>query len=181
MTFARLATATLSLALLASACGDDDGGAIDLADGLTPAVADIQTEPSRDSVAALTYTTFDGDEVSFDDHIGTPLVVNFFAEWCVNCITEMPEFQTVSQEFLGEVEFIGISIDKGSAAALDLVDATGVTYDVGWDPSEQLYAHFRGLSMPTTAFVDADGTITRVWSGVLSADALREKINEEIL
>ena len=168
MTFPRLAAALLTLSLLAAACGTTESGAID----------DL---PQADSVVGLTFTTFDGSTETFDDRIGTPMVVNFFAEWCVNCITEMPEFQAVSQEFLGDVDFLGISIDKGSAEALALVEATGVTYDVGWDPSEELYAHFQGLSMPTTAFVDATGLITRVWSGVLDADALREKIDEEIL
>jgi len=182
MTFPRLASAFLALVLLASACGDDGGSnTIDLGNGFAPPVGEIQAEPSRDNIVGLTYETFDGTEASFDDRIGTPMVVNFFAEWCVNCIQEMPEFQAVSQELAGQVDFVGISIDKGSAEAVALVEATGVTYDVGWDPSEELYAHFRGLSMPTTAFVDATGKITRVWSGVLDADSLREKIDEEIL
>lgn len=181
MPFPRIAAALLALTLVASACGDDGTETIDLADGFAPTIDDIQTEPSRENVVGLTYTTFDGTTARFDDRIGTPMVVNFFAEWCVNCITEMPEFEAVSQEFLGRVDFLGISIDRGSAEAMELVEATGVTYDVGWDPSEELYAHFRGLSMPTTAFVDATGAITRVWSGVLDAESLREKINEEIL
>jgi peroxiredoxin len=96
-------------------------------------------------------------------------------------VQEMPDFQDVSQEFAGEVDFVGLSIDKGAAEALELIDATGVTYPTGWDPTEEIYAHFRGLSMPTTVFVDADGQIRRVWSGALDADALRDKINEEIL
>ncbi len=168
MPFPRLATVCLAVVLLTAACSDESSSA-------------SGDSVSRESVVGLTYTSFDGDERRFDDHLGTPIVVNFFAEWCVNCITEMPEFEKVSQELLGDVQFLGISIDRGSDAAQELVDTTGVTYDVGWDPSEQLYAHFQGLSMPTTAFVDEQGTITRVWSGVLSADALRDKINEEIL
>jgi thiol-disulfide isomerase/thioredoxin len=182
MTFPRLTAAALALTLLAAACSDDRSpNTIDLGSGFAPSIDEIQTEPSRDNVIGLTYATFAGAPETFDDRIGTPMVVNFFAEWCVNCIQEMPEFQAVSQELAGQVEFLGISIDKGSAEAQALVDATGVTYDVGWDPSEELYAHFRGLSMPTTAFVDASGKITRVWSGVLSADALRDMINEELL
>jgi|DEB0MinimDraft_4_1074332.scaffolds.fasta_scaffold171766_2 thiol-disulfide isomerase/thioredoxin len=159
----RIAAAVLAVTMLATACGDDGATA------------------GADSVVGLDYATFDGGSASFDDRIGTPMVVNFFAEWCVNCITEMPEFEAVSQDLAGRVDFIGISIDRGSAEALALVDATGVTYDVGWDPSEELYAHFEGLSMPTTAFVDETGRITRVWSGVLDAESLREKIEEEIL
>jgi thiol-disulfide isomerase/thioredoxin len=182
MTFPRLAATFLALSLVVAACGNDErSAAIDLADGFAPSIGDIQTEPSRENVVGLTFVNFDGTTETFDDRLGTPMVVNFFAEWCVTCIQEMPEFQDVSQELLGEVDFLGISIDRGSAEALALVDATGVTYDVGWDPSEELYAHFQGLSMPTTAFVDATGQITRVWSGVLDADSLREKIQEEIL
>lgn len=162
----RLAAAVLAMTLLAAACGDDGDGAATAGD---------------DSVVGLDYATFDGAIERFDDRIGTPMVVNFFAEWCVNCIHEMPDFEAVSQELAGQVDFLGISIDRGSAEALGLVEATGVTYDVGWDPSEELYAHFRGLAMPTTAFIDASGTITRVWSGVLDADGLRELITEEIL
>lgn len=172
MTLPRLAAVTLVFALLASACGDDVAA---------PSAAISQAEPGPDSIIGLDYATFGGTTQSFDDHVGTPLVVNFFAEWCVNCIHEMPEFEAVSQELLGQVDFVGISIDKASDDALALVEATGVTYDVGWDPSEALYAHFQGLSMPTTAFIDAGGNITRVWSGVLDADSLRDKINEELL
>ena len=170
MTFPRLTAFFVAAGMFVVACGADGAGS-------TPG----DVEPSSDSVAGLTYSTFDGTTERFDDRIGTPLVVNFFAEWCVNCIQEMPDFETVSQELAGEVVFLGISIDRGSAEALALVEATGVTYDVGWDPSEKLYAHFRGLAMPTTAFIDASGKITRVWSGVLDEESLREKIGEEVL
>ena len=165
MTLPRRTIAVFAICLFAVACGGDVE----------------EATPEADSVLGLTYQTFDGATEQFDDRVGMPLVVNFFAEWCVNCIQEMPDFETVSQELAGEVGFLGISIDRGSAEALALVEATGVTYDVGWDPGEELYAHFRGLAMPTTAFVDASGTITRVWSGVLDAETLREKIDEEIL
>ena len=168
MTFRRIAALLVVATLSAAACGTDGD-----------TVAGSTIDPDR--VTGLTFATFDGTTEHFDDRVGTPLVVNFFAEWCVNCIQEMPEFQEVSQELAGEVDFVGISIDRGSAEALALVEATGVTYDVGWDPNEELFSHFRGLAMPTTAFVDASGTITRVWSGVLDADRLRELIAEEIL
>lgn len=161
--FPRLAAATLALGLLAAACG---GG---------------EERASSNSVAGLEFATFDGEDARFDDHEGQPLVINFFAEWCPNCIAEMPDFEAVFQDFDGDVSFVGVSIDRASDDALQLVADTGITYDVGWDPGEEIYAHFRALAMPTTVFVHPDGSIARVWSGALDADGLTDLINEEIL
>jgi len=178
MPFSRIASLIVALALLAAACGNDTA----TEPAATPDVTTPSSEaPSSDNVFGIAYETFDGEPARLDDHLGTPLVINFFAQWCVNCVQEMPDFQEVSKEFAGEVDFVGLSIDKGAAEALELIDATGVTYPTGWDPTEEIYAHFRGLSMPTTVFVDADVQIQRVWSGALDADALRDKISEEIL
>jgi thiol-disulfide isomerase/thioredoxin len=178
MPFSRIASLIVALALLAAACGNDTA----TEPAATPDVTTPCSEaPSSDNVFGIAYETFDGEPARLDDHLGTPLVINFFAQWCVNCVQEMPDFQEVSKEFAGEVDFVGLSIDKGAAEALELIDATGVTYPTGWDPTEEIYAHFRGLSMPTTVFVDADVQIQRVWSGALDADAPRDKISEEIL
>ena len=116
MTIPRLTAIFVVATVLAAACGTDGGT---MSSGAAP------TAPTSDSVAGLTYTTFEGTTEYFDDRVGTPLVVNFFAEWCVNCIQEMPDFEAVSQELAGEVEFLGISIDRGSAEALALVEAPG--------------------------------------------------------
>lgn len=131
MTFRRTAALVLALGLFTAACGSDSGGGSNGAIGSTP---------DAERVDGLTFATFDGAIQRFDDRIGTPMVVNFFAEWCVNCIHEMPDLEIVSQELAGEVDFLGISIDRGSAEALALVEATGVTYDIGWDPSAELDA-----------------------------------------
>ena len=180
----RLSAAALALALLATACGGgDEGGAvaIDLgSEGLAPPVEAVQSEPSGDTIVGLEYATFDGGTARLDDTLGRPLVVNFFARWCGSCVAEMPEFDEVFRELDGAVEFLGVSIDRQADDALALVDETGVTYPVGWDPDEDLLAHFQGLAMPTTAFVRADGTIAETISAALDADLLRDMITEHL-
>lgn len=168
MTFPRLIAAFLALSLLAAACGADE----------EPVAAG---EPSSQNVLGLEYETFDGEIASLEDFRGKPLVLNFFAQWCVNCIGEMPDFQTVFKDLGDDIGFVGLSIDQVPADALELIDITGVTFPTGWDPSEEVYRHFNALAMPTTVFIDADGDIQRVWSGVLSEEALRERITEELL
>lgn len=184
MRFPRIIAVILAVALLAAACSDDDdgGNTIRLDDaGLTPDIDDIQIEVNEGSTAGLQFATLDNEPASFERYLGRPLVINFFAEWCVNCVHEMPAFERIFQEVGDEVDFVGISIDARPELAQELIDATGVTYDIGWDPSEELYAHFQGFSMPTTVFVDENGDVQRVWSGVLDDDSLRDRIVEELL
>ena len=35
--------------------------------------------------------------------------------------------------------------------------------------------------MPTTAFIDADGNVVRIWSGQISAAELRQVIEQDLL
>ncbi|MFQ5556796.1 MAG: TlpA family protein disulfide reductase, partial [Acidimicrobiales bacterium] len=122
------------------------------------------------------FATFEGGTRTLAEYSGQPLVLNFFAAWCPSCVSEMPDFEAVHQELGDEVAFIGMSQDFDPADALALVEATGVTYDLGWDPDLALYGEFGGFAMPTTVFVSADGEVVEVFAGALTADALRAKI-----
>jgi len=127
------------------------------------------------------YTTFDGEEASVADYAGTPMVVNFFASWCVPCVREMPAFEQVHQDVGDQVAFVGVNVQDSETEGQAIVDDTGITYDVGRDPDGSLLASFGGVAMPTTVLVDADGTIVRVLSGATSAEELRAAIDEDLL
>jgi peroxiredoxin len=172
----RLALA-VALGLLVPACSDASDDVLTLIDEPIP-IDDIQTDVAVGSGVDLTYATFDGGEANFVAYAGTPLVINFFARTCPPCVSEMPEFERVFNELRGEVAFVGISTDPRQQDAQTLVEETGVTYDLGWDPDGRLFAEFGGFAMPTTVFVTADGIVSEVWSGVLSADELQSKIEE---
>lgn len=127
------------------------------------------------------YTTFDGEEASVADYAGTPMVVNFFASWCVPCVREMPAFEQVHQDLGDQVAFVGVNVQDSETEGQAIVDDTGITYDVGRDPDGSLLASFGGVAMPTTVLVDADGTIVRVLSGATTAEELRAAIDEDLL
>ena len=127
------------------------------------------------------WDTFDGSTKALSDLPSMPVVVNFFASWCPSCIAEMPDFEAVSQSFDGDVQFVGLAMQDRPESAEALVAETGVTYEVGADPNGDIFAQMGGLGMPTTVFIDADGVITSVHSGQLTADSLTDKINDELL
>lgn len=124
----------------------------------------------------LTFDLFDGGTGTIADYEGTPLVVNFFASWCPPCVREMPEFQAVFASLGGQVAFLGLSQDSSPQAALNLVEATGVAYDVGWDLDLEVYGATGSVAMPTTAFVSPSGELLDTFAGALDADSLAELV-----
>ncbi len=128
----------------------------------------------------FTFQTVDGDTVTLADFEG-PMVVNYFAAWCAPCRAELPEFEQVSLETAGEVLFIGVSRDNVTDSWRSLIEETGVTYPTVFEGNVQgSFAFLEANSMPTTAFIAADGTVERIWSGALTDEKLRELIAEHL-
>ena len=138
--------------------------------------------PDFDFEALAVAGADDGDEVAFSTYRhGRPLVLNFFGSWCAPCVQEMPDLEAVSQELIDDVVFLGLAERDTPEDALAIVERTGVTYDIGNDPGGDVLAAYQGLAMPTTVFIAADGTITSLYSGALTADDLRSRIEAELL
>ena len=182
-TLLSVAIAALVAGLLLGVGEKDDGATVVTLDPDAenpPALGQAEDTVGR-AAPTTSYETFDGTEASVADYAGTPMVVNFFASWCVPCVREMPDFEEVHQALGDEVAFVGINMQDSVTKGEELVEDTGVTYDIGRDPDGSLLASFGGVAMPTTVLVDADGTIVRVLSGGTTAEELRAAIDEDLL
>ncbi len=164
MRVTRIITTLLALVLLAAACGSTT----DTATG---------TEGSAAADAELPLI----DEAAVAELQGQPVVINFFASWCPSCVAELPDFQAVHEALGDDVTFVGVAQRDRPADALELIERTGVTFDIGSDPDGQLFQSLNALAMPTTVFVSADGEVIRTHSGVLDAEGLTDIINDELL
>lgn len=116
--------------------------------------------------------------VEYATYADRPLVINFFASWCPNCIAEMPDFERVHRALGDEVAFLGVSQSDARSASIDLARETGITYDTAIDERGEFFRAVGGIGMPTTIFVRPGGEIADVWVGQLSADALRGLVAE---
>lgn len=114
--------------------------------------------------------------VSLADFRGRPLVLNFWASWCVPCRKEMPAFESVSSELKGRVEFLGVNEQDTRPGALDLVAKTGVRYPSVVDPGGTLMSAYGFRGLPNTAFVSPDGEVLEVHFGEINATDLRAAI-----
>jgi cytochrome c biogenesis protein CcmG, thiol:disulfide interchange protein DsbE len=116
-----------------------------------------------------------GGSASLADYDGRPLVLNFFASYCVPCAREMPALQRVADE-LGRVAVVGMNLADEEDAARALVEQTGVTYDLGRDPDGDLAEALGVVNLPTTVFATADHRVVEVHTGALEEGQLREKM-----
>lgn len=173
----RLAALFTTLAVAIAACGGDaaDGGTDTSSDAPTAA-----TSPSGPTVPDIEVDDFSGETTSLSDHVGRPLVVNFWASWCPPCIAEMPDLEAVHRSVADEVTFIGINTQDTLERAEALVTETGVSYELLRDPDGALFQAFGVFGMPSTFYVDADGTIVERHTGLLTRDALVDDLRDHL-
>jgi rhodanese-related sulfurtransferase/peroxiredoxin len=120
--------------------------------------------------------------VRLAEHAGRPVVVNFFASWCVYCNEELPGFVQVAKATKGKVDFIGVDTnDTGDGAAMarrfDLAGAGfALARDIGASPASQLWSTFGSQGLPVTAFYDASGKLVDFSGGMLEQAALEQRI-----
>ncbi|MCI0632582.1 MAG: TlpA family protein disulfide reductase [Actinobacteria bacterium] len=114
--------------------------------------------------------------VEYAAYADRPLVINFFASWCPNCIAEMPEFERVHGVLGDRVAFLGVSQSDARGASIDLARETGITYDTAIDERGEFFNAVGGQGMPTTIFVRPGGEIAEIWVGALDAGTLRQLV-----
>ena len=122
-----------------------------------------------------------GEPVRLADYRGRPVVVNFWASWCVPCRREMPAFEVVAKRMRGKVAFIGVNHQDGRTGALALLDETGVTYPAGYDPEGTVAKAYGLIGMPSTIFVSANGEIVGRRTGGLTSAELERAIDDLLL
>jgi cytochrome oxidase Cu insertion factor (SCO1/SenC/PrrC family) len=121
---------------------------------------------------AFTLPTLDGRRVSLADQLGRPVLLNFWATWCMPCRQELP---LLARAAATHPQLAVLALDQGEAqdtvraflagmpdaARLVLLDggrATGSEYAV--------------TGLPVTVAVDAGGTVRAVHVGELTPAAL---------
>jgi cytochrome c biogenesis protein CcmG/thiol:disulfide interchange protein DsbE len=167
----KLAVAVVAGAVTLVSCGGDSGG---------PVSVSVTAEPGGQAVDG-SFAMIDGGRRSFADYRGRPLVVNFFASWCVPCLAEMPGFERVHRRLADRVAFLGLNLQEPPESGRAVVEQTGVTYDIGRDPDGGLFQSFSGFAMPTTVFIDATGIVVDLHGGEITAGELRDRVDELLL
>lgn len=116
-----------------------------------------------------------GERVSLAAYAGRPVVVNFFASWCIPCKKETPLLARFFRTRHGQVVMIGVDVNDPTAAALAFVRKAGVTYPVGVDRSAAVATAWGVVAIPQTFFLDAGRhVVRRAFGAVTLAELTRD-------
>jgi cytochrome c biogenesis protein CcmG, thiol:disulfide interchange protein DsbE len=110
--------------------------------------------------------------ISLSSLAGHPVIVNFFASWCVPCRKETPLLARFFRTRHGSVRVIGIDVSDQAPAALAFIHRSGVTYPVATEPASDTTVIAYDLpGLPATFFLDARHRIVKkVYGAVTQAE-----------
>ncbi|MEQ4502161.1 TlpA disulfide reductase family protein, partial [Pseudomonas sp.] len=123
-------------------------------------------------------TDQNGQKVASERIKGHWLVVNYWAEWCGPCRTEVPEFNALSEQLKDKkVTVLGVNFDNLQGDELkNAANALGIKFTVlAQDPAEQ-YSLPPSEALPVTYIIDDKGKMREQLLGEQSAATVIQKL-----
>jgi peroxiredoxin len=126
-----------------------------------PADADGSRVRLGEEAPDFELTTTDGAAFRLSDQRGKVVLLNFFATWCVPCLTELPHLQKDVYDKIKNDHFtmlaIGREHDNGQVAVFR--DKHHFTFPMAGDPGRTVFALYAEKSIPRTLVIGADGHV----------------------
>ncbi len=131
------------------------------------------TTPPRPA-PEVTVTARTGETVRLADLKGRPVLINFWATWCVPCVSEMPALEALAAERAGTpLAILAVSEDrKGESVVGPFVAKLGLTkLPIYLDPETKALHAFESDALPTTILIDRRGREVGRLMGAASWDS----------
>jgi cytochrome c biogenesis protein CcmG/thiol:disulfide interchange protein DsbE len=129
--------------------------------------------PARD----FTFTTFEGRTVTLSELRGRPVVLNFYASWCLACRDEAGVLESGWRTYgpRGAV-FIGLAVRDDREAAVAFARRYGKTYLLGPDAHGRVGLDYGLFGVPETVFISPDGVIADKVVGPVTPEILARRL-----
>jgi cytochrome c biogenesis protein CcmG/thiol:disulfide interchange protein DsbE len=122
-------------------------------------------------------TGLDGESVSLASFRGRPVVLNFFATWCVPCRTELPAFQAMAQRHADRgLAVLLVDLQEDPEDVGRFLASLDVSLPAAVDETGHVTKAYRVRGLPSTFFLDREGVIRAVQLGALDDRALESGV-----
>jgi cytochrome c biogenesis protein CcmG/thiol:disulfide interchange protein DsbE len=109
---------------------------------------------------AFSLVRLGGGGLALDELQGRPIVLNFWASWCVPCRDEAPMLTGLAADYADrDLVVVGIVYRDDATKAIDFMRRYGQTYPGLLDPAQRTAFDYGVFGIPETYFIDAGGTI----------------------
>ena len=123
-----------------------------------------------------------GDTVRLSDFRGKPVLVNFWATWCVPCRTEMPLIERKYREYKDSPGFVILAVDVKDDSGIDAVRQflaeLSLTFPVLLDSEGRAETAYNILGLPTSFFIDRQGVIRATRVGAMSEEYIEAQLQK---
>lgn len=119
--------------------------------------------------------------VSLASFEGRPVVLNFWASWCIPCKGEAPVLEREYRRWTSQnVAFLGIDYDDEPSDARTFVAAHKLTFPMLQDGSGSV-THSYGISqVPETYVIDTNGKVVAHLAGPITDPGFQAQLNAAI-
>lgn len=130
----------------------------------------------------FTLPDLDGQNYSLADNIGTgPILINFWATWCIPCHAEMKALKPIYQKYAEQgLTILSISVDdtKTVNKVRGQVRSKRYPYTVLLDTNSEVFQLYQGTNPPHSVLIDYEGNI--VYTSVGYRKGAEKKLEAEI-
>lgn len=114
---------------------------------------------------------------------GAPVVLNFWASWCLACREEHPVLSAAADRYRDEgVLFFGVLYqDKPPAARRFIRELGGQSYPTLLDPGSRVAIDYGVYGVPETYFLTAEGRVAHKHIGPVTPEVLRSRIDSLLI
>lgn len=103
---------------------------------------------------------------------GKPVVLNFWASWCVSCREEARELEAFHREYGDIIHVVGIAVQDELKTAIEFADSFQKTYKLGLDSTGRINVDYGVVGVPETFYIDEKGLIQHKEVGPVSKATL---------
>lgn len=153
------------------------GTAIYLSGRPTTPSNQVNSPEQGKAIPVFTVEDLDGNPVDINTYQGHPVLINFWATWCVPCQAEMPLLESYAEKY-PDLIIIGINDNESPTTIRRFLEKNPVQFKIALDENGKVGNQFQVIGLPTTFFVDAEGILQTTYMGQLDDDLLAALLPE---
>jgi thiol-disulfide isomerase/thioredoxin len=148
-----------------------DGKMLDQAPATPPGIGQVAPD--------FQFTLADGTTQKLSDLRGKKVLINFWATWCGPCQVEMPEMEYASHAYeKDDLVILAINRSETPETIRPFAASFGITFPIVVNTSNDIGEAYGIRGLPTSYFINGDGTVNYIQIGVVSIDLIETRLEE---